>query len=181
MDNKSIKLRKSIRLADFDYSWAGYYFVTVVSDQHKSIFGKIDDGKVELFPAGTIVEEIWNEIPLHFPYVETDAHNMMPNHFHGIIIIQDIVGDIVEARHASPLQVNFNIKPQPLGTVVGSFKSAVTKRVHDSGLYLKEKIWQRNYHEHIIRDEIDYQKVQEYIEANPINWSLDEENTELRK
>ncbi len=188
MNTKFNQLRKSIRLENYNYSWAGYYFVTVVSHQRKNIFGKIGEGNVELFPAGMIVEEVRQEIPLHFPYVDVDAYVVMPNHFHGIIVIQDIVGDIVEARHevsrsprqAEPLPPE-PTKIQPIGTIVGSFKSAVTKRVHDSGLYLQEKIWQRNYYEHVIHDECDYQKVHEYIEANPINWSLDEENTELRK
>jgi REP element-mobilizing transposase RayT len=67
-------------------------------------------------------------------------------------------------------------KRQPLGIIVGSFKSAVTKRIHDLGLHQKEKIWQRSYFEHVIRDELDYENIFEYIESNPINWSLDEEN-----
>jgi REP element-mobilizing transposase RayT len=165
------KLRKSVRLEEYDYSWAGYYFVTVVSHQRKNIFGKIDDGNVELFQAGMIVEEVWQEVPFHFPYVEVDVHIIMPNHFHGIIVIRNIVG----ARHASPLPPKSAII-QPLGIIVGSFKSAVTKRLHDLDLFTQEKIWQRSYYEHVIRDERDYQKVYDYIESNPINWALDEEN-----
>ena len=72
------------------------------------------------------------------------------------------------------------MKTKPLGVIVRSFKSAVTKRAHDLGLNVGEKIWQRNYYEHIIRDEQDYQKVYEYIMNNPLNWLLDEENIELQ-
>ena len=159
MDNKSIKLRKSIRLADFDYSWAGYYFVTVVSHQHKSIFGEIKNDIVHLNRLGKIVEECWKEVPLHIPYVEVDVHVIMPNHFHGIILIKDFIG----AQHAEPQPNNKDVQRQPLGVIVRSFKSAVTKRVHDLGLFVHEKIWQRNFYDHIIRDEVDYQKISEYI------------------
>jgi REP element-mobilizing transposase RayT len=171
MDNKSNQLRKFIRLADYDYSWAGYYFITVVSYHRKNIFGDIKNDIVRLNKVGKITEKCWKEIPLHFPYCEIDSFVIMPNHFHGILIINDPV----EARHASPLPPQ-TTKFQPLGIIVGSFKSAVTKRVHDSGLYLQENIWQRNYYEHVIRDENNYQKIYEYIESNPINWAHDEEN-----
>jgi REP element-mobilizing transposase RayT len=172
MDIKAKDLRKPIRLKDYDYSWAGYYFVTVVSHQRKKSFGEIVEGEMNLNQIGLIVEETWQEIPNHFPYVEVDVHVVMPNHFHGIIIIQDVVG----AQHAAPLPKNKDVQPQPLWVIVRSFKSSVTKRVHDLGLLSQEKIWQRGYYEHIIRDEQDYKKIYEYIEANPINWSLDEEN-----
>ncbi len=82
---------------------------------------------------------------------------------------------IVGARHASHLQ---QTEPQPLGVIVGSFKSAVTKRVHDLGWFVDERIWQRNYYEHIIRDEDDYQHITEYINNNPLNWKNDNENPE---
>jgi REP element-mobilizing transposase RayT len=177
MDIKDKGSRKSVRLKEFDYSWSGYYFVTMVSYKRKNCFGKITDDVPHLNRVGKIVEDCWNEIPSHFPYLETDVYAVMPNHFHGIIIIQDVVcASHVGAQHAAPLPENKNVKPQPLWVIVRSFKSAVTKRVHDLGLLSQEKIWQRGYYEHIIRDEQDYQKIYEYIEANPINWSLDEEN-----
>lgn len=160
--------RKNIRLQDYDYSSAGYYFVTIVSYKRKHIFGEIVDGEMNLNLIGTIVKKTWEEIPMHFPYVEVDSHIVMPNHFHGIIVINNLVG----ALHAEPLP----IKLQPLGVIVRSFKSAVTKRVHALYLIDHTKIWQRNYYEHIIRDEQDYQKIFEYIENNPANWSVDEEN-----
>ena len=169
MRNQLRPIRKNIRLEDFDYSSAGYYFVTIVSHQRKNIFSEINDGKMALSQAGVIVKEVWEAIPLHFSNVEIDSFVVMPNHIHGILIIKE-----VGARHASPGPT----KIQPLGMIIGSFKSAVTKRIHDEGLLIQEKIWQRNYYEHIIRDETDYYRILDYIENNPENWLQDEENVE---
>ncbi|MDY6846166.1 MAG: transposase [Chloroflexota bacterium] len=169
MDKQPDRHRKNIRLKDYDYSSAGYYFVTIVSNKRKNIFGNIIEGEIELNLLGMIVKKTWREIPQHFPYIEIDSYVVMPNHFHGIIIINE-----VGARHASPLQT----KSYPLGVVVGSFKSAVTKRIHGMGLMDQKRIWQRNYYEHIIRDEDDYQQIVDYIASNPFNWENDHENPE---
>ncbi len=111
---------------------------------------------------------------------------VMPNHIHGIINIVEAtynsfvtvpnhvhgITTTVEARHASPLPA----KRQPLGVIIGSFKSAATKHIHRAGLFKHKPVWQRNYYDHIIRDEDDYYKICEYIEYNPINWAFDHEN-----
>jgi len=175
MVKPSDQYRKIIRLKDYDYSSAGYYFVTIVSYKRKNIFGEIIDGQNNLNPLGIIVEKTWREIPAHFPYIEVDSHIVMPNHFHGILIISEIRAQHVRAQHAEPLR---ETKAQPLGLIIRSFKSAVTKRVHDLGLFIGEKIWHRNYYEHIIRDEEDYQSIAEYIETNPLNWQYDHDNPE---
>jgi REP element-mobilizing transposase RayT len=115
MDETLYQFRKPIRLKDYDYSWAGYYFVTLVSYQRKNIFGEITDDIVQLTKVGEIVENCWNEIPSHYSYVEVDAYIVMPNHFHGILIINEVGArhrksimsnhnHPIEARHASPLQ-----------------------------------------------------------------------------
>ena len=163
--------RRSMRLKEYDYSNPGAYFVTVVTYHRMNIFGTIDHGIVQMSQIGRIVEKTWLEIPSHFPLATPDAYVIMPNHIHGILIINNHV----EATHASPLPTNKR-KIQPLGMIVGSFKSSVTKRVHEAGLFTQEKIWQRNYYDHIIRDEDDYCKICEYIEFNPINWEFDHEN-----
>jgi len=158
--------RRSIRLKKFDYSSPGAYFVTVVSYKRANIFGSITCGEVLLSQSGEIAKNTWREIPIHFPYVTIDTYVIMPNHLHGII-------NIVEATHASPLPVNIR---QPLGVIIGSFKSAATKRIHRAGLLKHKQIWQRNYYDHIIRDDNDYEQIYEYIESNPINWEFDHEN-----
>jgi len=164
-----------MRLKEYDYSSAGAYFITIVSYKRINIFGSINNGVVHLNQIGKIIEKTWLEIPSHYPNVTTDAYVIMPNHFHGIIIIHN--NDVVGARHAAPLQTNTpKRKSQPLGVIVGSFKSAATKRVLRSGLLKHKRIWQRNYYDHIIRYEDDYYKICEYIEFNPINWEFDHEN-----
>jgi REP element-mobilizing transposase RayT len=179
MDKGPDQHRKNIRLENYDTTSPGYYFVTIVSHERKNIFGEIIDGEMNLNQAGKIVEQTWQEIPRHFPNTSCEIFVVMPNHIHGIINIID--DEMVGARHkvsrnedsAEPLQ---QIKTQPLGVIVRSFKSAVTKRAHDLELFIGEKIWQRNYYEHIIRDEADYQQIVDYIASNPINWEYDLEN-----
>jgi REP element-mobilizing transposase RayT len=177
--------RKPIRLKEFDYTQPGAYFVTVVSHRRKNIFGEIIDGEMNLDQAGKIVEKTWQNIPMHFPNTSCEIFVVMPNHIHGIIDINN--DQIVEARHASPLRSknlksqsvkSDGVKPQSLGAIIGSFKSAVTKQLHQTKIINQEKIWQRNYYEHIIRDEQDYQQIVEYILSNPFNWEFDHENPE---
>jgi len=159
--------------------------VTVVSHRRKSIFGEIFNGEMNLNQAGKIVKQTWQNIPMHFSNTSCEIFVVMPNHIHGII---DIINDeIVGARHASPLQSNRlkpqsqwvnGVKPQSVGAIIGSFKSAVTKQLHQTKTINQEKIWQRNYYEHIIRDEDDYQHTADYIKTNPYNWENDHENPE---
>lgn len=168
--------RHSIRLKDYDYSQAGAYFVTICAWNRECAFGEIIDGEMQLNEWGEVVALCWDEIPIHFPNVELDAFVIMPNHVHGIIIIPDSV----EARHASPLQqkteIPRGIKRKSLGAIVGSFKSATTKRINQIRSNPGAPVWQRNYYEHIIRDEEDLHDILEYIAGNPVKWGEDEEN-----
>ena len=171
--------RRSIRLPAFDYAQPGAYFVTMVTHQRKHLFGRIDGEKVTLSAFGRVVADCWREIPAHFPTVSNEIFVVMPNHFHGIIDIQDeMEGDggdvVVGARHASP--VREGIRPNSLGAIIGSFKSAVTRKIHQLPDSEKIIIWQRNYYERIIRDSREYERVADYIHANPANWAADREN-----
>ena len=127
---------------------------------------------------GQIAEEDWRLIPAHFPHAELGAYVVMPNHVHGIIIIHENgmaanSPPSVGARHASPLPPH-GVKPKSIGAIVGSYKSAVTKHI---GRELNVSgIWQRNYYEHIIRDNEEHNRIHLYIEANIDNWAMDEEN-----
>ena len=162
-----------MRLKEYDYASAGAYFITAVTHNRMNIFGSIHNSVVHLNQIGKIVERAWLEIPSHYPNVSIDANVIMPNHFHGTLIIHDDVG----ARRASPLRNNDSkLKRHPLGIIVGSFKSAATKEIHRSGFLKQKQIWQRNYYDHIIRDDEDYQEISEYIDFNPINWEFDHEN-----
>ena len=173
--------RRSIRLKGYDYASAGAYYVTIVAWRREFLFGDVMNGEMKLNQRGKIVEECWQSIPNHSHHVELGAYVIMPNHMHGIIIINDIdenriatnSSQSVGARHASPLRPR-GVSPGSLGAIVGSFKSSVTKRI---GRELNETgIWQRNYYEHVIRNEKDLQNKTDYIIANPLLWDEDDEN-----
>jgi REP element-mobilizing transposase RayT len=186
-DNAQGRHRRSIRLKGYDYSQEGAYFVTIVTWRREFLFGEIVNQEMRLSQRGKIVDECWRSIPEHFPHAELGAYVIMPNHVHGIIIINPTgenwiatnTSQSVGARHASPPQHASPLRPRgvasgSLGAIVGSFKSAVTKRI---GRELNETgIWQRNYYEHIIRDDKDLQNKTDYIEANPLLWDEDDEN-----
>ncbi|MEO8398663.1 MAG: transposase [Ignavibacteriaceae bacterium] len=112
---------------------------------------------------GKIVEEIWNNIPKHYKQIELDDRVIMPNHFHGILIIND-----VETGRAPSLQHT----KYTLGNVIGSFKSAVTKEIRNIGF--KDFHWRSRFYDHIIRNENDLHQIRKYIEMNPLKWELDE-------
>lgn len=187
----SFRQRRSIRLPEYDYASRGAYFVTVVSHKRMDIFGEIQAEMIILSLIGNIVDECWHAIPNHFPKVNVDQFVVMPNHVHGILIISADV--TVGATHESPLRQKPLLQqkqsqqqkrakgppPGSLGAIIGLFKSSVTKRVHQIGISSPEQIWQRNYYEHIIRDEQDYQKICEYILSNPSNWEIDKEYSPL--
>ena len=183
--------RRSLRLPNYDYTQSGAYFVTICTWNRECLLGEIVAGEMRLNEYGHIVVECWLAIPQHFPRVELDAFVVMPNHIHGIIMIAgathpspDLVGathaspDPVGATHASPLQKQHRSGPNPqsLGAIVGSFKSAAAKRINEFRGTPGFPVWQRNYYEHIIRNESALQRIRMYIQNNPINWDLDSEN-----
>lgn len=165
--------RRSIRLKDYDYTQNGAYFVTICTIQRYEWFGEIRDDSMNLNPVGRIVQDCWLQISDHFPHVELDEFVVMPNHLHGILVITHDSG----ARHVVPLQSAAFAQPiaGSLPTIIRSFKAAVTKQINRSHLP-SERIWQRNYYEHIIRSEMSLNAIRQYIRANPTEWERDEEN-----
>ena len=153
----------SARLIDWDYSTPWWYYVTICTKNMWCWFGDVSHGKMELNDQGTFVDEIWRGIPKHYPSVELDYYTIMPNHVHGIIILND-----VETGHAPSLQP----KRPALGNVVGSFKSKVTRWTHKNGIKLFA--WQPRFYDHIIRNEKDLHRIRTYIQNNPLKWELDE-------
>jgi len=172
--------RRSIRLKEYDYAQPGGYFVTIVTHQRDCLFGQIINEEMQLNELGRIADECWRLIPDHFTNVELGAYVIMPNHVHGIIVIHANENGMatnslpfVGARHASPLPLR-GVKPYSIGAIVGSFKSAVTKRI---GRELNATgIWQRNYYEHVIRNHEDWDRIHRYIESNPSMWAEDKDN-----
>jgi REP element-mobilizing transposase RayT len=146
------------------------YFVTLCVKGKRYLFGRIAEEVVDLFRIGKIVKRCWEEIPGHFKNVTLDEFVMMPNHLHGIVV--------VGATHASPLRNSPQPGPKPrsLGSIVGSFKSAVTRRVNRMRTSPGSTFWQRNYYEHVVRNEKELNLIRQYIMDNPLKWETDREN-----
>jgi REP element-mobilizing transposase RayT len=176
--------RRTIRLRDYDYAQNGAYFVTVCAHEQECLFGTVYDGMVVPNSRGKSVKDCWQAIPAHFPFVELDEFVVMPNHMHGIIVITSGADNIVGAQHAAPLHLPPSPKPGgitpnnvtrgSLGAIVRAFKSAVTNAVNQTHTETTSPVWQRNYYEHIIRNEADLDRVRAYILNNPSRWTEDE-------
>jgi len=184
--NSEIQHRRSIRLPEYDYSQCGAYFLTIVTRNREHLFGEIVDGKMELNELGKIVEQNWNEIPNHYPDAKIDEYIIMPNHIHGIIIFEGDVGAIRElplqkdrddgvgAIRELPLQIQR--RKMLLPKIIGYFKMNSAKQINIIHQKTGNPVWQRNYYEHIIRNEEELNRIREYIIDNPKNWENDEEN-----
>ncbi len=173
--------RRSIRLKNYDYSQPGAYFITICTENRECLFGNVVDGKMVLNDVGQIAQKCWLEIPNHFPNVVLDEFVIMPNHIHGIIILtNDNKNPIVGANNHSPLQSQntsqFRSPSKSIGSIVRGFKIGVIKLIRQNvgaKNILPLQIWQRNYYEHIIRNEQNLNKIREYIINNPLKWEVD--------
>ena len=178
--------RRSLRLPAYDYAQAGAYFVTVCTHDRRCLFGDVVDGATRLNDVGRVVETCWEAIPDHFPHAGLDAYIVMPNHIHGIVWIT-AAAMIVGAKNLSPLPdasrrqkspppsaSSFQTPLRTLGSIVRGFKTGVTKWVRENtGVH---HVWQRNYYDHVIRNEDDLQRIRQYIADNPARWAEDREN-----
>ncbi|MBK8723767.1 MAG: transposase [Saprospiraceae bacterium] len=189
----------SSRLQTWDYGSNGSYFITICTKNREHFFGEIVDGEMQLNDIGKIAEQYWLEISNHFSFIELGNFVVMPNHVHGILIIDkpdtvdgngNTVVALVEtlqcnvstnATHATnatnPTTANKNeqmakISPKSgtISTIVRSYKSAVSKNAH---LIHADFEWQPRFHDHIIRDARSFETIQNYIANNPLNWQKD--------
>ena len=191
--------RRSIRLKGYDYTQAGAYFITICTQDRECVLGTVSDGIVRVNDAGRMAQLVWNEMPAHYPGVELDTFIVMPNHLHGIVVLVGAAlrgrPDLEERGRERPGQAQ---GPAPtgvsavgdsgvahagmsLGDVVHRFKTMTTKRYADgvkrSGWRaFRGRLWQRNYYDHIVRNERDLDRVREYIANNPAQWEFDREN-----
>ncbi|MBW8010187.1 MAG: transposase [Chloroflexi bacterium] len=165
--------RRSPRLKGYDYSLPGAYFITICVKDRNCRLSTLVGEEVQLTKEGTIVKKVWEDLPEHFENIKLDRFVVMPNHVHGIVWILEDNEPHVGARHASPLPRS-GPKPGSLGTIIGSFKSAATKQINQFRNTTGSPFWQRNYYEHILRDDRDLFKHRKYIQENPIKWALDE-------
>jgi putative transposase len=194
-------LRRSMRLKEYDYSQPGMYYVTIRTKGGECFLGEVVKEVMQLNEVGAIVERCWKEIPLHFPHVTLDVYQSMPNHLHGILVLnkkknpcKDVLqgspGDdtpprdaFVRTRHAVSIRdeavKNGRAKREfakpvagSLPTIVGSFKSAVTKEAHLAGC--KDFGWHGRFYDHVVRDGKDLDRIRRYILDNPVDWHNDE-------
>ena len=184
--NSIIHHRRSIRLRGYDYARPGAYFVTLCAKNRECLFGKIVEGKMQLNEMGRIVASCWEWLAEQYGYVELDEWVVMPNHLHGIIVVNS--GDAAAGRGASrraptkPQHVmSIPNKIKPLGQLIGAFKIVSTPRINEFRGTPGMGIWQRNYHEHIIRDIDELNRIRAYITANPEQWDFDRENPSSKR
>lgn len=188
--------RCSVRLCGYDYSQEGLYFVTICTQDKACLFGNISNDEIVLTDVGKMAKHCWLSIPQHFSNAVLHEFVIMPNHIHGII-------EIVEANKHSPNDVyvnnyspdnvganqhspddtsRFKSPSKTIGSIIRGFKIGVMKQYKgyitraniNSPLQQTTSIWQRNYYEHIIRNEESYQKITEYIYENPKHWQTDD-------
>ena len=194
-----MKNRHSIRLKWFDYTSNGAYFVTICTQNREYLFGDVVNRKMETNTMGNLVVSIWESLPDRFPVI-IDTYQIMPNHFHGIIIIDNSVGaPLVGALDLGRVQ-DPPLRKITLGNIIAYFKYQSTKQINNVGVGYSDpnnigrennnirrenpapteyqKIFQRNYYEHIIRNEKDLNKISQYIMDNPLMWERDRNNPE---
>jgi putative transposase len=176
--NREIHHRRSVRLKGHDYSRSGAYFVTICAYDRECLFGDVADDGMRLNDYGRVVQACWDEILYHFREVQLDAFVVMPNHVHGILVCTRAEGSTPTRRGTAcraPTTERFG-RPVigSLPTMIRSFKSAITKRINILRGVPGLPVWQRNYHEHIIRDEGELLRIRDYIVCNPAHWPEDE-------
>lgn len=178
--NPEIHNRRSIRLKGYDYSQAGAYFVTICTNNREFLFGEISNGVMALNEYGRIVEIEWLKTPEIRPNIELLEYIIMPNHFHGIVVIDENRRGVLQyapttaSSHKTTASTNFRSPSQTIGAIIRGFKSAVTKKINIDRSMPGIPVWQRNYYEHIIRDDESYYRISEYIKNNPVNWQKDD-------
>jgi len=188
-----IRNRKPKRLKEYDYSNAAYYFITICIKNREELLGKIEDEKMILNNYGIIANQFWLEIPNHFPYCLIDEFIIMPNHIHGILIIDNVNWN----NHGCSLHNNYNgtvgnndrcsqlteLNPKNrnmelIPRIISQFKSSVTREIRK--LFDDYNFgWQKSFFDHIIRNDDSLMNIRHYIKYNPLNWHDDENNLKL--
>jgi REP element-mobilizing transposase RayT len=195
-------VRSSLRLKGFDYSEPGAYFVTICTEDRVCYLGNIVDGITVSYPIGDVIRQIWQEIPRKFQNVDIDAFIIMPNHVHGIVIINKECKDLIHhvpinnfveddkeglmnqtpTKNQAPTKNHYKTKnwilmqnsKQTAGKIIRYFKAKTAKAIHDR--FFPSFKWQRNYYEHVVCSPRELDSIRDYIINNPLKWALDREN-----
>jgi len=191
--------RRSIRLPEYDYSQEGAYYITICTQSRKCLFGEIRNGKIILSECGKITDDWWQRMSERYSGVILDEYVIMPNHMHAIIVVIDDV--ICRGEVASPLggtvdgitklgdgveipgEVTSPLRgagKHTLGQILAYYKYQTTKSINAANNTPGNKIWQRNYWEHVIRNEKSLHKIRGYIRDNPLYWASDDVNPERK-
>jgi len=196
--------RRSIRLKGYDYSQAGAYFVTICVHQRECLLGNVVNGEMQLSRFGKIVSYTWMDLPKHYPHIILDEFCIMPNHVHFVVVLTDNGRDgssrlskvsLPARRDGScgitktssstsiplpetslPAQETHPDNRHPLSEVIRAFKSFSAKRINALQKTTGNPFWQKNYYEHIIRNDRAWNAIAWYIFNNPLNWQLDRDN-----
>ena len=154
--------RRSIRLRGYDYTRPGAYFVTICVIPGGRAMSKIADRRVRLTEIGGLIRDCWRAIPKHFAHARLDAFVIMPDHILGIVVLTK-----TQANGAAIGR----IRPGSLGAIVRSFKSAAAAQVNRLTCTPRQRVWQRNYYERVVRSEAELHRIRWYIITNPIRWN----------
>ena len=190
--------RRSIRLKGYDYTRPGAYFVTICTQNRACLFWDDHNDKIVLSPMGLIAKRAWLDLPRHYAHAQMDAFCIMPNHVHGIIVLNcddvsprrggsapaaDIgPGQMIDCNRPLPFQPQTRPYSDDTGDrhglpeLVRAFKSFSARRINAARHTPGVPVWQRNYYEHIIRNQDEWQRIRDYILANPENWGVDEDH-----
>ena len=177
-----IQHRKSTRLKGYDYALPGAYFVTLVTQGHKCLFGEVVEGVANLNHNGMIVENALKDLPNHYPQVRIETFSIMPNHVHAIIEIKEVDsgrgGSQYKGNTAQGVRKTrpYRKTDHGLPEIIRALKSFSARRINLRRNTPGVAVWQRNYYDRIIRNEEEFRRIHLYIIENPRNWAEDEEN-----
>lgn len=176
--------RRSIRLKGYDYSQVGSYFITICCANHECRFGFVANDEMMFNDYGKIAHQEWIRLKERFPRFQLDVFQIMPNHMHAILVLDDLVGATLAVNPDDGVETNDRScddraqasRPPMVGDIIGAYKSLVVNEclsIYKSRNEIMGKLWQRNYYEHIIRNQQSYQKISNYIINNPVHWQTD--------
>ena len=184
--------RKSPRLNGWNYRSEGYNYVTICTKNQWEYFGEVRNGIMGLNELGCFVAKFWQEIPQHFSHVMLDEWIVMPNHVHGILFLKkknrtdvalnctDVALNRTDVALQRPYDNNHFSKISPksgsLSTIIRSFKAICTRTIHDTPNGSSDFVWHNRFHDHIIRNEDDLNRIRQYIRDNPAMWHRDRNN-----
>ena len=168
--------RRSIRLPGYDYTQAGAYFITLVTEDRACLLGDIRNGDMLLNQAGLLADREWHSLTRRFPGLELDAFQVMPNHLHAILLLTDPCNAGSKTGTSDPPPFGGKVQPGSVPAIVRAYKSAVALRYKRMNLPDHGPLWQRNYYEHIIRSTESLDRIRAYILNNPQQWAEDQEN-----